>query len=41
MKLVRFLGQIDLIKSNAKTAKEYNYVQPKIIESKKGFINIY
>lgn len=35
-----FVGFIDFIKSNAKTAKMYNYVKPKIVQNvDKGFID--
>lgn len=38
--LVLFVAQIDIIKSNAKVAKDYNYAKPKIVDGKKGYIDI-
>ena len=35
----KFIGEIDFIKSGAKTAKLYGYCQPEIIENDQSFIN--
>jgi DNA mismatch repair protein MutS len=38
-KIVKFVSEIDIIKSNAKAANEYNYIRPIIVHDKtKGFL---
>jgi len=37
-KLTTFIGTLDILKSNAKTAKLYNYTKPTILENKNGYI---
>jgi|694.fasta_scaffold23806_6 DNA mismatch repair protein MutS len=39
-KIISFITKIDYYKSNAKTAKLYNYSRPKIVKKDFGFINV-
>jgi len=39
-KLSDFVGEIDILRSSAKTAKEYNYVRPCIKTSEKSYIDV-
>jgi len=38
-KIFKFIGEIDVIKSFAKTTKLYNYCKPSIVQNDKSFVN--